>query len=274
MTEINLQLLFKVREIAEQAGEAILNIYQNADFNIQIKSDNTPLTEADLAAHWVIAKGLRKISDWPVLSEESPADDLEKHLQWQRYWLVDPLDGTKEFIDRNGEFTVNIALIDQGKPILGVIYAPVHCVSYCGLQDKGSWKASNHIDFDQWTRLHSRSWNPQQQKTLVASSRRHGAEKLVQRLQAIGDYDFLAMGSSLKTCLVAEGIADFYPRIGPTSEWDTGAAQCILEQAGGAILGPDFASLKYNQKQSLLNPNFIAVGDKSVNWQEWLTLEG
>lgn len=250
----------QVCDIAHRAGEAIMEIYTR-DFAIYEKSDASPLTEADLAAHNCIVAGLEAISDLPILSEESASIDWQIRQGWSRYWLVDPLDGTKEFIKKNGEFTVNIALIDDGKAILGVVYAPVLETTYVGVAGQGAYKLKGqdktvinpkqHISGDTWK---------------VVGSRSHQSPEIQALLDSLkGESELVAMGSSLKLCLVAEGKAHLYPRLGPTSEWDTAAAQAVVEAAGGKVtvitaedpLAPNAPALLYNQKESLLNPYFL-----------------
>ncbi|MGP1615850.1 MAG: 3'(2'),5'-bisphosphate nucleotidase CysQ, partial [Pollutimonas bauzanensis] len=222
------------------------------------------LTVADLAAHELISAALRKLTpDVPVLSEESAAVPWAVRRTWTRYWLVDPLDGTKEFINRNGEFTVNIALIDASVPVLGIVFVPAHDLLYGGAQGAGAWKEEQGMR----VAISTRAVNTGQSQLCVVASRRHaGAELeawlavLQQRFPAL---ELLSMGSSLKICLVAEGRADIYPRLAPTSEWDTAAAQAVLEAAGGILTDTNFAPYRYNRKANLLNPHFFAIGDSS-----------
>ena len=251
----------KVISISHQAGEKIMEIYQR-DFGIYEKSDQSPLTEADLAAHHCIVDGLKALSDLPILSEESANIPWAERNQWQQYWLVDPLDGTKEFIKKNGEFTVNIALIDQGKPVFGVVYAPVLQQTYVGMAGHGARKLSN----GEWTNI-----SPKAHQTgdvwRVVGSRSHQSPEIQAFLDSLGgESELVAMGSSLKLCLVAEGAAHLYPRLGPTSEWDTAAAQAVVEAAGGKVTviddpakarQQDVKALRYNQQESVLNPYFL-----------------
>ncbi len=254
-------LLSSVEQLAVKAGDAIMEIYQSDDFSVEQKSDDSPLTRADLAAHHCIVEGLQKLDqDYPILSEESADIDFKERSQWQRYWLVDPLDGTKEFIKKNGEFTVNIALIDQGKPILSVVYVPVQNLSYLAAEGVGVFKRDNGQKQSIKVMKNSRY------KPTVVGSRSHPSDELKDYLDRLGQHDLVAMGSSLKFCLVAEGKADLYPRLGPTSEWDTAAAQCIVEQAGGRVVTFDGEPLRYNQKESLLNPHFMVFADAGKNW--------
>ena len=258
------QLTQQVITIAEQASERILKVY-NTEFDVTSKDDNTPLTEADMAAHHTIVEGLSKLTpDIPILSEESNGIPFEKRRQWQRYWLVDPLDGTREFVKRNGEFTVNIALIDDHKPIIGVIHTPVSGVCYYANNDEGSFKMTHGEGAVKIT-----TRRKPKDHTLVAGSRSHRGDSLNDFLARIGDYDIVSMGSSLKSCLVAEGKVDIYPRLGPTSEWDTAAAQCIVENAGGVLVELSMEPMRYNTKESLLNPHFLVIGDTGFDWAQY-----
>lgn len=253
--------------IARDAGEKILEIYNN-DFSIVEKDDKSPLTDADLAAHNTIIKGLSSLTpDIPVLSEESAELPFEERQKWHTYWLVDPLDGTREFIKRNGEFTVNIALIENHKSIIGVIHVPVLNVDYFAWRDGGSFKSEsgNKANNIKVKKLSS--------KLIVAGSRSHGSDQMQAYMKNLGDSELLSMGSSLKFCLVAEGRADLYPRLGLTSEWDTAAAHCIVEQAGGYVTKTDMSPLEYNTKDSLLNPFFFVFGDNSRDWSTYLEAE-
>jgi 3'(2'), 5'-bisphosphate nucleotidase len=255
----------KLLQLARQAGDAILAIY-NTEFEVEKKADDSPLTAADKAAHQIIVSTLNNLTpDIPVLSEESAEIPYSVRQQWQRYWLIDPLDGTREFIKRNGEFTVNIALIEGNTPGLGVVHAPVLNTTYYGIKGDGAWKqqADKAADSIQVT-------NPRQQPTRVAGSRSHAGDSLLRFLDNLGEHELVSMGSSLKLCLVADGKADIYPRLGPTSEWDTAAAQAIVEAAGGQVTTLDLAPLEYNTKESLLNPYFLVFGDATANWSSYL----
>lgn len=258
-------LLAGVSKIAKEAGEKILEVY-NSEFAVQEKDDRTPLTEADMAAHNCIVAGLKSLTpDVPILSEESAKIPFEERQTWQRYWLVDPLDGTREFIKRNGEFTVNIALIDDHDSVLGVIYVPVQGLSYYAARGHGAFKQA---DGEAAEKISSKKWQGGTLK--VAGSRSHRGNSLDGMLEKIGDYEIISMGSSLKSCLVAEGAAHIYPRFGPTSEWDTAAAQCVVEEAGGRLTEMSFEPLKYNTKDSLLNPWFFVAGDQDIDWQQYI----
>jgi len=266
MNDLNLEYLCAITsDIAKQAGQKILEIY-DSHYQIEQKADNTPVTTADLIAHKIIVEGLSELtSDIPVLSEESTKIPFETRKQWHRYWLVDPLDGTREFIKRNGEFTVNIALIENHKSILGVIYVPVTKDNYFAWKNGGAFKT----EFGQaHKRIHARKLPSQ--KPVIAGSRSHASDRLKDYLDKLGDINLISMGSSLKSCLVAEGKADLYPRLGLTSEWDTAAAQCIVEEAGGYITDTNMQPMRYNTKDSLLNPEFFVFGDDSCDWASYL----
>ncbi|MCF1457087.1 MAG: 3'(2'),5'-bisphosphate nucleotidase CysQ [Shewanella sp.] len=263
------QLLNQVIDVTVKAGEAIMAIY-DTDFAQFEKQDSSPLTEADLASHRMIIDGLSNFSDLPVLSEESSEAEMDWDIrgQWQKYWLIDPLDGTKEFIHKNGEFTVNIALIENGKAILGVVYCPAIGRLYYGAQGIGAYKVEN----GQQASPIQVAANPiDKQSWKIVGSRRHGIETLNQFASALGDVEPVSMGSSLKLCLVAEGAAHLYPRLAPTCEWDTAAAQAIVEQAGGQVLKPDLSPLEYGRKQELLNPFFIVCNRADERWTRTFT---
>ncbi len=274
-------LLDSVVELCQRAGEAILQVYHaEQPLEVDIKADDSPVTQADLAAHRILAPGLEQLlPDVPVLSEEGEIADFSTRQQWQRYWIIDPLDGTKEFIGRNGEFTVNVALIEQGVATLGVVHVPVSGVTYTGQQtaDHSSGVAQKRSEGStrdiQVRRLPAPSSVSAPIK--VVASRNHNpppVEALLHDLeQRLGPVVTTSMGSSLKLCLVAEGVADFYPRLAPTCEWDTAAAQAVVEAAGGAVLSDSLEPLRYNTKESLLNPHFHVIGDTSQPWREWLS---
>jgi 3'(2'), 5'-bisphosphate nucleotidase len=248
--------------IARTAGAAIMRVYAG-EFAVERKDDHSPLTEADLAAHRAIVDGLHLLTPQiPVLSEES-AEQVEWNLRrhWVRYWLVDPLDGTREFVKRNGEFTVNIALIEDHRPTIGVVYAPVTNQMFWAWHGGGAWfdDAVEHRNVE----LHT---HKRRDPLIVAGSRSHADPRLLSALEKVGAHELRALGSSLKFCRAASGEVDLYIRYGLTSEWDTAAGQCLLEQAGGRVLKMDGETLRYNTKDSLLNPDFFACGDASVDW--------
>jgi 3'(2'), 5'-bisphosphate nucleotidase len=268
-------LLDRLMTLCRRAGEAILRVYEREkDFGVEIKNDNSPVTAADLAAHDILLRGLTAIlPDVPVLSEESPLPPFAERQRWRRYWLVDPLDGTKEFISRNGEFTVNVALIEDGVPVLGVVHVPVLATTYAGAAGLGAIKQQNGRSRPIQVRTIASRTMRQLPVELVAS-RRHGAVAVDRLLNtvvaALGPVETKNMGSSLKLCLVAEGEADLYPRLAPTSEWDTAAAQAIVEAAGGTVVDQDFQVLRYNRKEDILNPFFYVIGDRSYDWRRLL----
>lgn len=256
-----------ILNIAKAAGREILTIYQQKNPLIQVKADQTPVTEADLIANQIICDGLNKISSWPILSEESTCLPFSERQKWQRYWLIDPLDGTKEFIQKTDEFTINIALIEKNQPILGVIYAPALQLCYFASANQGAFKQEKEQSIQ---KIQTRSYHPQ--ATSIVASRRHGLGQLQIFLSKLGDHTIVQRGSALKCCVVAEGTADVYPRFGPTSEWDIAAGQCILEAAGGAILDFSGHPLCYNLKESLENPPFLALGDVKFPWKNYLEI--
>jgi len=248
--------------LAVKAGGKILDIY-HSDFRVGHKADHSPLTAADLAAHHCLAEGLQTLPGaYPVLSEESEELPFEERGAWDTYWLIDPLDGTKEFVKRNGEFTVNIALIREHKPVLGVVYAPVTATCYFAEEGGAAFKQTGDAAPKE---IAVRGKAPE--RLVVAGSRSHKTPELELYLARLGEHEMKSVGSSLKFCLVAEGAADLYPRLGPTSEWDTAAAQCVVEVAGGAVTDLNGEPLAYNTKASLLNPYFLVFGDQSRDWK-------
>jgi 3'(2'), 5'-bisphosphate nucleotidase len=254
-------LLAQLSTIAAAAGTAILEVY-GRDFAVHYKDDRSPLTEADEVSQRIIVERLRALDDSvPILSEESAPPDPATRRSWARYWLVDPLDGTKEFLKRNGEFTVNIALVDRGRAVLGVVLAPALGRIYYGALEAGAWRRDDGgLAKPIYVSL------PAAEPPRVVGSRSHETAELAEYLAALGPHVITPMGSSLKICLVAEGVADLYPRLGPTSEWDTAAAQAILESAGGRMMDLVGRPLRYNTKDDLLNPYFLAFGDARRNW--------
>lgn len=261
MTPAPTELLLSVVDLAIKAGEKIMEIY-GSEFRVGLKADDSPLTAADLASHHCLSEGLQTLAgQYPVLSEESALLPFEERQQWETYWLIDPLDGTKEFIKRNGEFTVNIALIRNHQPVLGVVYAPALDTSYFAEVDVGAFKKQGDNPI---TPIAVRK--PPQSPLTVVGSRSHGGEELEGYLVHLGEHELKPIGSSLKFCLVAEGEADLYPRFGPTSEWDTAAAQCVVEVAGGSVVDLQGEPLRYNTKASLLNSYFVVVGDTTKDY--------
>ncbi len=260
------KLLSPLLDIARSAGEQIMRVYAT-DFDVAIKADKSPVTDADLAAHKVIVADLKRITpDIPVLSEESASIPYEERRRWDSYWLVDPLDGTKEFISKNGDFTVNIALIQGGAPVAGVVHVPVTGMSYYGCVGVGAYKRDKD---GQASPIKVRKLIEGKPVKVVAS-RSHRGELLDGYLAKLGPHETVSRGSSLKFCLVAEGSADVYPRLGPTSEWDTGAGHAVVLAAGGQVIGMDGKPLPYNSKDSLLNPHFIAYADSSKDWRSYI----
>lgn len=258
-------LLEQVAAIALEAGKAIMAVYQG-EIAVTRKEDSSPLTQADMAAHHLIEAGLSRLTPaLPILSEESDALPYDERRTWQTYWLVDPLDGTREFIKRNGEFTVNIALIEHHEPVLGVVYAPALDLLFYAAKGEGAYRKLGNTNA---RKIAARAYDPTQ--VTVAGSRSHAGERLIAFLSNIGPHMLISMGSSLKICLVAEGRADVYPRLGPTSEWDTAAAQCVLEEAGGRLVDVQNRPFRYNARESLLNPDFFATGASSTDWAQYL----
>ncbi|MEE8119020.1 MAG: 3'(2'),5'-bisphosphate nucleotidase CysQ [Gammaproteobacteria bacterium] len=252
--------------IAQRASEQILKTYLT-DFDIEAKEDQSPLTEADLASHRTIVEGLRELTpDLPILSEESADIPYAERRTWTTYWLVDPLDGTKEFIKKNGEFTVNIALIKNGLPMAGVVHVPATGVTYSGCVGVGACRREAGAQPEP-IRVGSSAANP----VRVVASRSHRSTAIDSYLEKLGNHEIVSMGSSLKICLVAENRADVYPRLGLTSEWDTAAAHAVVAAAGGRIISAESGEdLVYNSKESILNPHFIVFGDRSRNWLEYV----
>lgn len=263
MTYLTHDLLDRIEAIAREAGAAIMAIY-GREFSIAEKADSSPLTEADAAAHNLIAERLSALPlSLPILSEEDTRNFSGADAEG-RYWLVDPLDGTKEFIKRNGEFTVNIALIEQGRPVLGVVYAPALDVAYVAASGLGAFKTDSE---GQRQAIRVAGHAPGNVWRIVGS-RSHAGDSLRQLLDRLGPHELVAMGSSLKLCLVAEGAADAYPRLGPTSLWDTAAAHCVVEQAGGSVVQLDGQPLDYANTRQVLNPFFLVLGKNELNWPE------
>ncbi len=255
------KLIDPIVALATEAGDRILEVYAT-DFDVQSKADESPLTQADLASHKVIAAGLAKLTpDTPIISEEEGLPPFSKRGQWDRYWLIDPLDGTKEFVNRNGEFTVNIALIEDHRPVMGVVHVPVLQKTYIGCEGHGAEVRDNDGAANE-IQVSAAAHKPAR----VVGSRSHRGASLDAYLDNLGDYDLVPMGSSLKFCVVADGAADVYPRLGPTSEWDTAAAQAVVEQAGGSVVKLDGTPLSYNAKEDILNPWFMVIGAADIDW--------
>lgn len=257
----------------KHAGECVLAIYRRG-FDVEIKRDNSPLTEADMASHHALIALLEEVTpETPILSEESGDIPFETRRAWERYWLIDPLDGTKEFIKRNDEFTLNVALIDNGMPVFGIVHAPAvgeRGVTWWGQQGEGAWKQQGDEPVQ---RIQARTLpDPESETWKVVGSRSHGAAAFGAFCEGLPRHECVTMGSSLKLCLVAEGIADLYPRLAPTSEWDTAAAQAVVTAAGGEVLNAHtLEPLRCNQQDSVLNPFFIVCGQRDDRWIEALS---
>lgn len=254
--------------LATSAAADILAIYDDA-FDVERKTDDSPLTAADLASHRRIVEGLHRLTpDIPVLSEESADSEIATRRGWSRLWLVDPLDGTREFVKRNGEFTVNIALIENGVAMFGVIQAPVTGELWWGDIVHGAYRRDTVGEIALTTRT------PALPPLRVAASRSHRDPRTEAFMASMaadrGELETVGVGSSLKFCRVAEGAIDVYPRFGPTSEWDTAAGQAIVEAAGGRVLDPQGRPFRYNQRDTLLNGDFVALGDATLPWRQWV----
>lgn len=259
-------LLEPLCRIAREAGDAIMEVYAS-DFAVSKKTDTTPVTKADLAANRIISDALSQLTpDIPQISEENELADYEERRLWQRYWLVDPLDGTREFVNRNDEFTVNIALIEQGRPRLGVVRIPASGVVYFAGVGAGAWRQKGN-ETAQAIHVSTEPSMP----VRVVGSRSHRGDSLDSWLERQSPAHFIGIGSSLKFCLIAEGSADVYPRLGPTSEWDTGAAQAVVEAAGGQVVTLDGLPLRYNTKADILNPHFLVSGPANQDWLHGLS---
>ncbi len=257
-------MLNQVIKTAEKAGNRILEFY-DTEVEVISKEDNSPLTKADLAAHHIIVDALKEIDPGtPIISEESGIPDYSERKEWNRFWLVDPLDGTKEFIKKNGEFTVNIALIEGDKPILGVVYVPAFDVMYYGEESIGSFKQEGD---EKAVKLESAPFEAPGKARIVVS-RSHGDDTTAKKLQTIGIEvsKEVPSGSSIKFCLVAEGKADLYPRLGPTMEWDTAAADAVYRYSGSN--GEKYSPLTYN-KETLKNPYFLLGLNKKTDIENW-----
>jgi 3'(2'), 5'-bisphosphate nucleotidase len=255
-----------LRALAEQllpvvnlAGAAIMKIYDGG-FTVQHKEDDSPLTMADLESQRVILEGLKRITpDIPILSEESAAAPWAERQTWRELWVVDPLDGTREFVKRNGEFTVNIALIVEHEPVLGVVSAPAQGLIFWGAKGLGAFTEHRGA-----ARTPIRTTAPPPRPLRVVGSRSHASQETAAYLEKVAEHVMTGVGSSLKFCLLAEGKADLYPRFGPTSEWDTAAGQAVLEAAGGQVTRVDGHPMRYNCRESVLNGDFLAFTDPSV----------
>ena len=251
LNQINIQ---DIVTIAKEAGSAIMQVYKQ-DFEVEYKQDSSPLTLADKRANDIIEDGLNQLSiSFPILSEEGKETPYEDRKHWEYFWLVDPLDGTKEFVKKNGEFTVNIALICKDTPVLGVVYAPALDICYWAKQDEGAFKDGQKLPL---------KTDSQRNTYKIVASRSHMSDETQAFIDAIDidkEKELISIGSSLKICLVAEGEADIYPRLGPTMEWDTGAAHAIVNESGGQLNDQKNNNvLKYNTSEKLLNNYFVVA---------------
>tara|TARA_R110001583_G_scaffold38306_8_gene123824 strand:+ start:2128 stop:2976 length:849 start_codon:yes stop_codon:yes gene_type:complete len=262
-------------ESAKKAGVEVMKYYRDKSFTAELKEDESPVTSADIAANDILMDQLRTLTpDIPIISEEVGTVSLAERKHWSKYWLLDPIDGTGEFIIGSGDFAVNIALVENGWPSIGVIHAPDHHLTYYAQTGLGAFKDCNAQGVDQKKiiqsshQIHVADYQ-EKRRIKIAISRRQQLNLMGQYLNDEYDYDHVALGScSLKNCLIAEGGADCYLRVGVTGEWDTGASQCILEQAGGTIINSEFNPLTYNTRESLLNPDFLSLGNQNIPWQD------
>lgn len=259
-------LLNIAKAAAVKAGREIMKVYDSGDFTSYSKEDDSPVTTADYYSNEIITQYLSEhCPDIPIMSEETKHESLEVRKSWQRYWLIDPIDGTQEFIARSGDFAVNIALIENHEPVIGVIYWPVGETLYFASKGNGAHKESPKEDKPISVR---KLQDPEHGEVLVAISRRQPTDRVMSRMTKDRIYNTIPLGScALKSCFIAEGKADVFLRIGITGEWDTGAPQCIVSEAGGKILAADFEPLTYNRRQSLINPDFVVLGDQRVDWE-------
>lgn len=265
-------MLHNIITIAQTAGEAILRIYEK-EFSVTNKSDNTPVTAADLAANTLIVDALQQLTpDWPILAEESALSPWPERQKWQRYWLVDPLDGTKEFVKRNGDFTVNIALIDRNYPELGVVLAPARQEIWYAQRGAGAYYRNLADPASSPQRLTTCPAPQPDEPWKALGSRSFHDPAVAEFLRHLGPHELSPVGSAIKTCMVAAGEAHIYPRLGLTSEWDTAASQIIAEEAGALVIDAETGKrLRYNTKDSLLNPWFIAVCADDERWRASLS---
>jgi 3'(2'), 5'-bisphosphate nucleotidase len=276
----NERLLNIALDSAKKAGVEVMKYYRDKSFTAELKEDKSPVTSADIAANDILMEQLRTLTpDIPIISEEVGTVPLAQRQNWSKYWLLDPIDGTGEFIIGSGDFAVNIALVENGWPSIGVIHAPDHHLTYYAQTNLGAFKECNgqgnaqpgHTQASNSHSTHQIHVADYQEKRRikVAISKRQQLNLMGQYLNDQYDFDYVALGScSLKNCLIAEGGADCYLRVGVTGEWDTGASQCILEQAGGSIINSEFNPLTYNKRESLLNPDFLSLGNQNIQWQD------
>ena len=260
------ELLDIAKQAARLAGDVVMDIYDKGEYESFHKEDESPVTSADYKAHDIISAYLQQHTpDIPLMSEEQTHLPLNERQHWSRYWLVDPIDGTQEFVARSGDFAVNIALIENNQPVIGVIYWPAGETLYYASQGQGAFKQS----VTENKQIHVRQFeNPDSDVVMIAISRRQARENVFNRMSTERVYQTLPLGScSLKACFIAEGRADVFMRLGTTGEWDTGASECIINEAGGKITDANFNPLSYNQREVLTNPDFVVFGDQKVPWQ-------
>lgn len=260
------ELLEIAKEAAMKAGIEVLSIYDKGDFEEYEKDDNSPVTSADYKANEIIMSILTELTpNIPIMSEETPIATVQERSNWTRYWLIDPIDGTQEFIARSGDFAINIALIENHRPVIGVIYWPCGESLYFASKGHGAYKRCSR----ETTPINVRKFEvPSEDVIMIAISRRQSREKVFERLSGKRTYQTLPTGScSLKACFIAEGRADVFMRLGVTGEWDTGASECIINEAGGIIVAATFDPITYNERESVLNPDFVVLGDQRVDWQ-------
>lgn len=262
------QVLPQIIDIAQAAGEKILEV-RKRPYDVSRKKDRSPVTEADYASHHLIQTMLADVSDTPFLSEESSSIPFEKRREWEQFWIVDPLDGTQGFIRGSDDFTVNIALIEDGMPSLGVVHVPTKNESYYASRSHGAHKITGD---GKATRIKART-KPAKEPT-VAISVMHSGTTYHRMLEHLGPHKVVKRDSIIKSCMVAEGIADMYARFGPTGEWDTAAGQCILEEAGGRLTDMRGEPFRYNTKESLINPPFMAAAPSAPDWRGILNKMG
>ena len=262
------RVLPEIVKIAAAAGEKILAV-RNTSYTVSTKGDKTPVTEADMAAHEVIRDGIAAVSDLPMLSEEAADIPHETRSAWSEYWAIDPLDGTRDFIEGSDDFAVNIGLVLDHAPVLGVVHAPASGESYFARRLGGAYKTTGD---GKPVRLQASQTNGG--RPAVVISAQHSGKTTLRFLEKLGSHTLIKRGSIIKTCMVAEGSADVYMRFGPTSEWDTVAGQCILEEAGGRMIDMHDRPLRYNHSESLLNPPFVAAAPSAPDWQTILEQMG
>jgi len=269
-TQLQTDLIEKLIAISKEAGNAILGFY-NSEIDVQFKSDTSPLTKADLASHNIIIKRLKNLTpNTPILSEEGADISFLVRSKWNEYWLIDPLDGTKEFINKNDEFTTNIAYIRDNRPVFGMIYAPALNEIYWGSEENGSYilRGDNLKNIEKITAL-----NRERANLTIACSRSHPSKKLNHLVKNIKGSKIVNIGSSLKFCLVAKGEVDCYPRFGPTSEWDTAAGEIIARSSGASVVDLENNTLVYNKKNGFLNPDFIVASNNKLTKKLLSTIE-